>query len=54
MNEFIYNTDTIVNTAASPSTRQSFLGYELCDQKDQILTTKVNEYDFSNESLDTE
>ena len=41
MSEFIYNTADVVSQAASVPEPQ-FLGYELCDQKDPILTTKLN------------
>ena len=53
MNEFIYNTDTIVNTAAFPQ-KQHFLGYELCDQNDTALTTQIHDFDFSEDDLNPE
>ena len=50
MSEFIYNTADVVSQAASAPEPQ-FLGYELCDQKDPILTTKLNNFDFTNTEL---
>ena len=54
MNEFIYNTDTIVNTAAFSPQEQHFLGYELCDQNDTALTTQIHDFDFSEDDLNPE
>ena len=50
MSEFIYNTADVVSQATSTPEPQ-FLGYELCDQIDPILTTKLEDFDFTNTEL---
>ena len=50
MSEFIYNTADVVSQAASVPEPQ-FLGYELCDQKDPVLTTKLEQFDFTDTAL---
>lgn len=50
MNEFIYNTSEVVSQNASVP-EQKFLGYELCGQKDPILTTKLQDFDFTDSTL---
>jgi peptide deformylase len=52
MSEFIYNTADVVSQAAAVPGPQ-FLGYELCDQKDPILTTKLEHFDFTNTELNS-
>lgn len=50
MSEFIYNTADVVSQAAA-APKPQFLGYELCDQKDPVLITKLNDFDFTNTEL---
>ena len=50
MSEFIYNTADVVSQATTPM-QQSFIGYELVDQKDPILITKSENFNFSDTTL---
>ena len=50
MSEFIYNTADVVSKATSPM-QQSFIGYELVDQKDPILLTRSEDFNFSDTTL---
>jgi peptide deformylase len=50
MSEFIYNTADVVSQATAP-VQQSFIGYELANQFDPILTTQLQNFDFTNSAL---
>lgn len=52
MSEFIYNTADIVSQVAAVPEPQ-FLGYELCDQKDPVLTKKLEQFDFTDTKLNS-
>lgn len=54
MNEFVYDTTSSLSTVGAPTVPvKQFKPYQLVEQNDPILTTKVKDFDFSDPTLDS-